>query len=153
MPMNQLALAMANDVSEGIDLRNRDQFSVEWISQIAKYQRWIRLLILLGLFCLGMEECFSQIIHRNFSPDTIRFITLGNALCIMVIVVLYTIFVYRLAKLLNIKSPRLSALLCLVPLFGTLELVFVNRLATLLLRRNGLHVGLLGVAPRNLNKL
>jgi hypothetical protein len=123
MPLNPASLAS--------DQPNQPRgFSTSELTEIAKYQKMIIWLILIGMVL--------PFIHPSLS---------------ILSSVIQAIFVYNLAVAMRSQPAAIYCFLMFIPLVGLITLLVLNGNATSILKTNGIAVGLMGANPSDIARL
>ena len=70
-----------------------------------------------------------------------------------VVVIIFAIFIYQLAKALRASNAWLYPILAIIPFIGFITLAVINSKATAALRERGIRVGIMGARKADLSKL
>lgn len=130
------------------------------ILKTTRYQRWMLVAILLCIIgqlalIFGPSLILGGRDVNQIPPAeaaTIGLMYLGLMACVLLIEIFVLVSVILLSSAIgnHVLVTVLVALLMFVPLVNLLTLLILNAKATRILRAAGLHVGLMGVSPRQL---
>ena len=118
--------------------------------ETAKQQRRILLLLLISIpVTLPMIAVQSTVEPGPAALAMVLLFLLG----LIVLGVLSVIATYRLVKALQLQAPWVYVLCSFIPYVSMVTMLIINGRATAVLNRAGIHVGLMGADPRDLERV
>jgi len=120
------------------------------VLEVARHQKRILWLLLISIPVVIGAVCLRAI---GSSSALILAVSVLILAAVVLIGIIATLSVYRLAKALEVACPWLYVVCAFIPYVSTVTLLVINLRATAALKRRGIRVGLMGADTRDVENL